>query len=196
MKSWQDIPGWFDYDLLYDKVVDIYDSGIFVEVGTYLGRSLCYLGQRVKMRGKAGKINVVGVDWCIGSGQENGKDNHGETVRESGGSLATRLHRNICDCGVEDIVTLAIGDSFNVAKLFPDQYLTFVFLDACHDYYSFKRDLQAWLPKVRPGGMIAGDDVGTPDESVHVWPDIQRVLDEMLPGWKWEPHDAWSYEVK
>lgn len=198
---WSDIPGWMDYDLLYDKAVDLYDNGIFVEVGTYLGRSLCYLGQRVKMRGKAGKIKVVGVDWCVGSGVEhyqNGdkKDNHSCIVSNSGGTFASQLHRNVMGCNVEDVVTLMVGESTRVASLFPDQSLTFVFLDAKHDYDHFKADLLAWLPKVRPGGMIAGDDVGVPDEKVHVWPDIQRVLDECLPGWRWEKHDAWSYEVK
>lgn len=191
--KYDDIPGWFDWSPLYDRMVNKFPSGTFVEVGTYLGRSLCYLGQRVKESGKP--IRVVGVDWCVGSGIENGKDNHGHEVVNGNGSFASQLHRNVCDCGVEDIVTLMIGDSRNVAKLFPNGSLDFVFLDAKHDYQHFKADLLSWLPKVRPGGVIAGDDAGVPDEREHVWPDVTKVLNEVLPGWRWEPHDAWSYDV-
>ena len=59
--TWEDIPGWFDWPQLYDHVVSRYDGGILVEVGNYLGRSLCYLGDQVKRSGKP--FYVVGVDW-------------------------------------------------------------------------------------------------------------------------------------
>lgn len=34
----------------------------------------------------------------------------------------------------------------------------FVYLDARHDYDSVREDLEAWYPKVRPGGILAGHD--------------------------------------
>lgn len=34
----------------------------------------------------------------------------------------------------------------------------FVYLDARHDYVSVRDDLSAWLPRVRPGGILAGHD--------------------------------------
>ena len=36
--------------------------------------------------------------------------------------------------------------------------LDFVYLDARHDQSSVERDLATWLPRVRPGGIIAGHD--------------------------------------
>jgi len=44
------------------------------------------------------------------------------------------------------------------AQSMGDGTLDFVYLDAGHDYASVLEDLQAWAPKVRPGGMLAGHD--------------------------------------
>lgn len=169
-------------------------SGTIVEVGTYLGRSLCYLGARVKQFGKP--IRVVGVDWCVGSGVENGRDNHhGSLVN---GTLAGTLHSNVIACGLSDVIDILVAPSVRAASYFADRSLECVFLDARHDKDSLSQDIAAWLPKVKGGGLLCGDDVGTPEEKEdhqRIWPEIKHVLDRMLPGWRYEPHDAWSYEV-
>ena len=48
--------------------------------------------------------------------------------------------------------------SVEAAKLVPNFSLDFVYLDARHDYASVLEDLDAWIEKVRPGGIIAGHD--------------------------------------
>jgi len=40
----------------------------------------------------------------------------------------------------------------------PDASLDFVYIDARHDHDSVRSDLEAWYPKVRPGGILAGHD--------------------------------------
>jgi len=39
--------------------------------------------------------------------------------------------------------------------------IDFVYVDAAHDYASVLADLEAWWPRVRPGGMLGGDDFDT-----------------------------------
>ena len=39
-----------------------------------------------------------------------------------------------------------------------NQVFDFVFIDGDHRYESVRRDIQAWLPKVRPGGIMGGHD--------------------------------------
>jgi hypothetical protein len=48
--------------------------------------------------------------------------------------------------------------SLAAADEIPDGSLDFVYIDARHDYPSVLEDLAAWLPKMRPGGLIAGHD--------------------------------------
>ncbi|CAD7941137.1 unnamed protein product [Amoebophrya sp. A120] len=47
---------------------------------------------------------------------------------------------------------------------FPDGYFDFVYVDARHDYKGVKEDLELWLPKLRPNGIIAGHDFLTAAE--------------------------------
>jgi len=46
------------------------------------------------------------------------------------------------------------------ARQFDDGYFDFVFLDAIHFYDYVREDIDLWLPKIRAGGMFAGDDYG------------------------------------
>ena len=191
--TWKDIPGWMDFESYYRSVVECYSGGDLVEVGCYLGRSLCFLGQLVRDSGKP--FRVWGVDWCLGSGVENGNDNHANAMKENGGSLAGKLHRNVCDCGLQDIVSLVVAESGRAAQLFADNSLTLVFLDARHEYADVCRDIELWSPKVRLGGEIGGDDYGIKDEAP-VWPGVRRAVDEMLPGRELVPHDAWKWRKR
>jgi predicted O-methyltransferase YrrM len=47
-----------------------------------------------------------------------------------------------------------------------------VYIDAGHDYTSVKADIGAWLPKVRKGGIICGDDY------ISGWDGVIRAVDE------------------
>ncbi len=48
--------------------------------------------------------------------------------------------------------------SVEAAKTIADGSLSFVYIDARHDYEGVLEDLRAWAPKVRAGGLIAGHD--------------------------------------
>ncbi|GMI40674.1 hypothetical protein TeGR_g14526 [Tetraparma gracilis] len=48
--------------------------------------------------------------------------------------------------------------SVDAAKDFTDGQLDFVYIDARHDYAGVLEDLEAWYPKLRSGGLIAGHD--------------------------------------
>lgn len=48
--------------------------------------------------------------------------------------------------------------SVDAAKAVPDESLDFVYIDANHSYLATKADLEAWIPKVKRGGLVAGHD--------------------------------------
>lgn len=60
--------------------------------------------------------------------------------------------------------------SSEAAKLLPEKSLDFVYLDARHDYCGVTEDLNAYWPKVRPGGILAGHDFVTAAEVKAVTP--------------------------
>src|SRR4026207_2429286 len=109
-RYWDDIDGWFGWRSAQEEAVSSFPEGSrFVEVGTYLGRSLCSLGEAVERSGK--NIDVIGLDTCRGSGPEGarGKDYHAGAVEEGGGTFAGVLHKNVVDCGFEKKITLIIS---------------------------------------------------------------------------------------
>lgn len=59
-------------------------------------------------------------------------------------------------------VTPLRGDSVEMAAEVVDGALDFAFIDADHSEDSVSRDIAAWLPKVRPGGILAGHDYDNP----------------------------------
>lgn len=153
------------------------DGSRFVEVGNYLGRSLCSLGELVQQSGK--RFSVVGVDTCRGSGVEGVKrqDYHAAAVTNGRGTFAGTLHRNVIACGLADVVSLIVADSAAAASFFPDRSIAWVHLDARHDRDSLRADIRAWLPKVQRGGWLSGDDYNPAK-----WPEVVATIGETLPA--------------
>ena len=186
---WHEIDGWFQWRSAQEEAARWFPEGsCFIEVGTYLGRSLCSLGEVVEQSRKI--FTVIGVDTCRGSGPEGKrqKDYHGAAVAQGGGTFAGALHKNVIECGYGDSITLIIADSVTASGLFSDASVDWVHLDARHDYASVKADVQAWLPKLKPGGWLSGDDY---DEIK--WPEVVNAVRDLLPGatawstqqWRW-----------
>ncbi|HEY3135124.1 MAG TPA: class I SAM-dependent methyltransferase [Blastocatellia bacterium] len=98
------------------------------------------------------------------------------------------LHKNVIECGYGDSITLIIADSVTASGLFSDASVDWIHLDARHDYASVKTDVQAWLPKLKRGGWLSGDDY---DEIK--WPEVVNAVRDLLPGatawstqqWRW-----------
>jgi hypothetical protein len=188
-RQWYEIDGWFNWRSAQEEAVSRFPEGSrFVEVGTYLGRSLCSLAEVVERSGK--RITVIGIDTCRGSGREGwrGKDYHDGAVQQGGGTFAGALHKNVLDCGYADRIQLIIADSSAAAQLFSDASLDWVHLDARHDYASVKADIEAWLPKIKPGGWLSGDDYNE-----EKWPEVVKAVEDLLPRaglwsnqqWRW-----------
>jgi Methyltransferase domain len=187
--NWNEIPGWFQWRSGQEEAARRFPEGSrFVEVGSYLGRSLCSLGEVVELSRK--RFTIVGVDTCRGSGVEGprGKDYHGEAVAQGGGTLAGLLHRNVIDCGYGDFISLIVADSVTASTFSADRSIDWIHLDARHDLEHVKGDIAAWLPKVKAEGWISGDDY---DEVK--WPEVVSAVREMLPEarpwsinqWRW-----------
>jgi hypothetical protein len=191
-RYWYDIDGWFTWRSAQEEAVKTFPDGSrFVEVGTYLGRSLCSLGEVVQRSGK--RIDVIGIDTCRGSGPEGsrGKDYHAGAVAKGDGSFAGTLHKNVLDSGFGETITLIISDSISAARLFGDASLEWVHLDACHDYASVKADIEAWVPKVKAGGWLSGDDY---DEQK--WPEVVKAVSDLLPAAKPWSNQQWRLIVQ
>jgi hypothetical protein len=189
---WYEIEGWFQWRSAQEEAAGHFPAGsCFVEVGTFLGRSLCSLGEVVERSGKT--FTLIGVDTCRGSGfeEQRQKNYHRGAVLQGGGTFAGTLHKNVLDCGYADLVSLIIGDSLTASRFFANASIDWVHLDARHDYESVTADIQAWLPKIKHGGWISGDDY---DEIK--WPEVVKAVSEQLPKAKEWSTQPWRWIVE
>ena len=80
---------------------------------------------------------------------------HGKLLTSTAHSMASgriRRHAN----GTETEVLVETSASF--LSRIPDQHLDWVYLDSTHSYEGTRDELALLRTKVKPGGMIAGDD--------------------------------------
>lgn len=149
-----DIDGWCDYKSLYYAIAECLPDGAeFVEIGSWQGQSAVTLCQRLQDIGKTAKVHCVDTF----EGEQN-QPAHVAIVKDMGGSVFGKFCENIEAAEVRNMIQITTGDSAESAELFADGSLDGVFIDAAHDYESVVRDLAAWYPKVKPGGIIAGHD--------------------------------------
>jgi hypothetical protein len=55
--------------------------------------------------------------------------------------------------------------------------LDFVFIDADHSYEGCKADIEAWAPKIAPGGWLCGHDYANPNFPLF---GVKRAVDEFV----------------
>ena len=67
-------------------------------------------------------------------------------------------------------------DSVEAAGYVANGALDFVFIDADHSYEGVKRDITAWLPKLKMGGLMSGHDYANPGEPCGM--EVKKAVDE------------------
>jgi hypothetical protein len=71
-------------------------------------------------------------------------------------------------------VTVLKAPSVKAAETIPDGSLDCVLIDALHTYHACKADILAWMPKLRPGGLMIGDDHS------EYFPGVQTAVEEIF----------------
>ena len=151
---WRDLPGpvWFSGADIYRRyVASVSGPSVAVELGAWKGRSTCCMGVEIANSGKP--ITFYTVDHWRGVAGEEGYDADPD---EAAGRLFATFQQNIAP--VASFVNVIRSDSASAAERFVDGSVDFLYVDASHTYAGVLRDLIAWFPKVRTGGLIAGDD--------------------------------------
>jgi cephalosporin hydroxylase len=169
------VPGFFDYNDLYNRVVDEAPPGSWlVEVGVYHGLSLRHLAHAAKAADK--NLTVVGIDWGRGSPEVMPLSavHSASVVNEMPcGNLASPMLATLITAGVADDCEIILAPSVKGAKYIPDGSCAMVFLDADHSYNAVIADIRAYLPKIMPGGIICGHDY-------FYFPSVRNAVNEVF----------------
>ena len=148
----------------------------FIEIGVYKGHSITYLGQLLLNRSDAELYAVDLWDDSYIWNDDFSKlpNNYKKYKQEIKPYLFEIYKAHLKLKGLDKFIQTIKGFSDKVAVYFTDEYFDFVFIDADHTYDQVKKDILAWLPKVKSGGIIAGHDYGNKGTGV------KRAVDEIF----------------
>ena len=129
-----------------------------VEVGSYCGKSACYIGQACKEN----KTYLMTIDHHRGSeeqqyGEEYFDPDEYNYEKEIVDTLPTLL-KNIQKFQFEEVI-LPIVNSSELASKEIQNNIDLVFIDGSHTFESARKDYVSWKNKIRIGGILAIHDV-------------------------------------
>jgi len=167
---------WFTYPNWYKSMVNhAQDGAHFVEVGSWKGKSSAFMAVEIANSGKTIKFDCI--DTWEGSPEHVHMDNS---------KLYEIFVSNMKP--LEQYYKAIKAKSVDAAKLYEDESLDFVFIDACHSYECVVEDIRAWYPKVKKGGVISGHDYNDS------WPGVVQAVNENIKGPIGTGELCWMYK--
>jgi len=173
---------WFNYQNFYTQISKKEHWKTFVEVGVWKGHSLSFLASLLRGRED---LNIYAVDLF-----ENTYRWQDEPRLRSQVEVIYDVYNAVLDqSNTRDMITDLKGLSWEMANNFEDGSVDFVFIDADHAYESVKKDIEAWLPKVKNGGYLSGHDYAS-----HA-PGVISAVNEKFSDVITTPEGVWYLEV-
>lgn len=172
------IDGWFSYDYIYEHIVKTAEDGeLFVEIGSFKGRSSAFMAVEIINSGK--QILFDCIDTWAGS-EEHQEGAAAEVPEVVNDTLYKTFLLNMKP--VHGYYRPIRMPSVEAASLYDDNSIDFIMIDAAHDFESVVADIRAFLPKMKNGGVMTGDDVwGDPAFPESISGPALAALQELQP---------------
>ena len=153
---WSDIPGRAAYLWIYDEWLasNPPQGAIVVEVGVALGKSISYLASKALDMGRD-DLRIVAVDAWAGVARNGEQQELSTPDRDF--ELFLRMMRLHCPQELDRLEVIREFSSV-ASDRFDDGTVSLVVLDADHTAKAVYEDLCCWVPTLKAGGIIGGDD--------------------------------------
>lgn len=125
-------------------------SGIYVNLGTWKGRSAILLAAGLRDNGLTGK--VIAVDTYDSCTMTNG----------AGENTLAYVKEKVEERDLNPYVQIEIGLTSQVVSKYKETQVNFIFIDADHSYEAVKEDFELWSPLIKKGGILAFHDSTKP----------------------------------
>lgn len=146
---YQNIEGWFSYEDIYREVVDRAEDGdLFIEIGSFKGRSSSFMAVEIANSGKNIKFDCIDT-W-------RGAAEHQDIKEVIEDTLFDVFKQNMKP--VEGHYNAIRMPSVEAAALYEDESIDFIMIDGDYTFEAVCADIAAFLPKMKKGGIMAGDD--------------------------------------
>lgn len=152
---------------LYGFLKD-YKPQVGVELGVFLGETFFYLLDNMP------QLHLIGIDlwkpieW--GDTKDDGYRSYDDFPLENYYTDVIKKSKNY-----GKRASILRMDTVEASSYVEDNSIDFVFIDADHTYEGVRRDIQAWMPKIKESGFICGHDI-------HI-EGVERAVQEELLGY-------------
>lgn len=155
------------YSLAYANTLD----GDIVEIGSWQGRSTCFLAQACR---DASNGVVRAVDHFRGT---PGNERHYRVGRHDLSDLESNFRRNIGQAGLDEYVRLYNMTGEEATRSQPEDFrrLRMIFIDGDHRYEAVIQDIHLFAPHLLAGGVLVFDDYHSDGPGV-----VQAARDQVL----------------
>jgi precorrin-6B methylase 2 len=173
------VEGWFNMEKQYLELLDATpEGGTFVELGCYKGKSTSFIG--VEIHKQKRDINFFAIDSFQGA--TNSTDANEIKAYEGISEIEESYTYNVSLIGnkIKTIVSL----SHKAAQYFDDNSVDVLFVDAGHSREAVIKDIEAWLPKMKPNGIMSGHDF-------HAWEGVNKAVTEIFGTPHKVENDCW-----
>ena len=146
------IPGWFNYAEAYDQIVDqIPDNGKIVEIGSFLGRSTNYLATSLYNADRF-DLTIYCIDTFEGSSEHVNLKLPKDFLFMFKENLKFFIGREMV------IPCQGRSDSPEILEKFENESIDYIMVDGAHEHEAVLDDIENWWPKLKPEGVMLGDD--------------------------------------
>ena len=161
IEKFDSIKGFLDLNegiALYEEVKRVSENNFCVEIGSYCGKSTCFIGQACKEN----KSKLITIDHHKGSEEQQLGELYfdAEVYDEKLGRVNTLplLVKNLAKFDLEDVVKPLVMDSISASKIVENN-ADLIFIDGSHTFESAESDYELWKNKIKKGGTLAIHDV-------------------------------------
>jgi hypothetical protein len=170
---YNNIQGWFTFPNLYSSIVNHYPEGShFIEIGVWKGKSAAFMATEIANSNK--NIRFDCIDTWRGSEEhlDPSSQYYEHNLVNNPDWIYNHFLENINP--VRKYINPIRENSLNASKLYYDNSIDFIFIDASHDYENVLLDIKAWYPKVKKyTGVIAGHD--------YTWgPEVKKAVHDFF----------------
>ena len=166
IEKFDSIKGFLDLNegiALYEEVKRVSENNFCVEIGSYCGKSTCFIGQACKEN----KSKLITIDHHKGSEEQQLGELYfdAEVYDEKLGRVNTLplLIKSLAKFDLEDVVKPLVMDSISASKIVENN-ADLIFIDGSHTFESAESDYELWKNKIKKGGTLAIHDVYDSEE--------------------------------
>ena len=161
IEKFDSIKGFLDLNegiALYEEVKRVSENNFCVEIGSYCGKSTCFIGQACKEN----KSKLITIDHHKGSEEQQlgelyfDAEVYDEKLRRV--NTLPLLEKNLAKFDLEDVVKPLVMDSISASKIVENN-ADLIFIDGSHTFESAESDYELWKNKIKKGGTLAIHDV-------------------------------------